>query len=589
MTERSIELTRRTIIASMGAVGAAGAGAGLGTSALFSDTEEFENNTVRAGELDTVVDYYTSRNQGSSGSASQRGAVNGDGGTEYTYDVADVKPGDSGILAFCPKIVDNPGWLWVGSVDGVTDYENGQTGPESQVDTTAGGSLDNGTNDGASAGELSDAIEVTVSYAESVNYDSANDDITCTNTRELDNPDGYTLADLARNLASGFQLDGNEPNGGDSTIDAYPGSSDADDQQGPCLCIEWKVPNDVGNEIQSDALELSFQFVAEQKRNNPDPDSPFGKTFLDSPQYYDSGTHPSAIKPKYVEKRGQYAFVVFQANPGYIGTYDVSDPTNPTLVDTVNTAPNTRMNGGYALTLDSNTLYVCQNGGSFTAVDISDPTNMSLRSREFTGGQGFDIATKGEYVYIADTFGSLRVFDVSDPANPSQATTRSVPIGGVAVNNDELYATAFQNDEVLVYDITSPEAPSQIGTYSPNFSFPVPVDTSGDKVYVQKLGGTQIDVVDCTDPTSLSRIETISTPAQIPNGGAVRVTGGCLFLTTGATGNGHITIYELSDFSSPIEEYAVPGGPNIETGEVAGDYVYLPNYSDAELTTVKFR
>jgi len=52
-----INLTRRKILASMGAVGAAGAGAGLGTSALFSDEEGFENNTLTAGTLDLKIDW----------------------------------------------------------------------------------------------------------------------------------------------------------------------------------------------------------------------------------------------------------------------------------------------------------------------------------------------------------------------------------------------------------------------------------------------------------------------------------------------------------------------------------------------------
>ena len=273
MTDRSFDLTRRKALAGLATVGAAGAGAGLGTSALFSDEESFSDNSIQAGELDLIVDYYTSRDQGSFGSNSQSGEENGNGVTEYTYDVVDLKPGDSGTLAFCPKVVDNPGWLWVGSLNGVTDYENGQTEPEGGVDATGDGSL--GTpNDGDGAGELSDEIEATVSYAESVSLDSATDEITCNNTRELNNPPGYTLADLAKDLESGFPLDGDQP-GGDDNIDAYPSSSDGDDQQGPCLCIEWEVPTDVGNEIQSDALELSFQFAAEQERNNPDPDNPF--------------------------------------------------------------------------------------------------------------------------------------------------------------------------------------------------------------------------------------------------------------------------------------------------------------------------
>jgi predicted ribosomally synthesized peptide with SipW-like signal peptide len=272
--KKKLSLSRRQALGGLGAIGLAGAGAGLGTSALFSDEESFVDNMIEAGTLDLVVDFYTSRDQGSFASDSQSGEVNGDGATEYTYNVVDLKPGDSGTLAFCPKIVDNPGWLWIGSENGVTDYENGQTEPEEDVDATTGGNLDNGTNDGAGAGELSDEIEVTVSYAESISYDSAADEITCNDTRELNNPDDYTLADLAKDLESGFPLDGDEPNG-DDDFTAYPGSDGADDQQGPCICIEWEVPLDVGNEIQSDALELAFKFEAEQERNNPDPDNPF--------------------------------------------------------------------------------------------------------------------------------------------------------------------------------------------------------------------------------------------------------------------------------------------------------------------------
>jgi predicted ribosomally synthesized peptide with SipW-like signal peptide len=52
-----MELTRRKILASMGAVGAAGAAAGMGTSALFNDTESFTGNTLAAGELDLKVDW----------------------------------------------------------------------------------------------------------------------------------------------------------------------------------------------------------------------------------------------------------------------------------------------------------------------------------------------------------------------------------------------------------------------------------------------------------------------------------------------------------------------------------------------------
>ncbi|MFC4405376.1 vWA domain-containing protein [Haloarchaeobius iranensis] len=54
---QDIELTRRKILAGIGAAGVASVGAGLGTSAYFSDTESFGANTIAAGELDLKVDW----------------------------------------------------------------------------------------------------------------------------------------------------------------------------------------------------------------------------------------------------------------------------------------------------------------------------------------------------------------------------------------------------------------------------------------------------------------------------------------------------------------------------------------------------
>lgn len=51
------DLTRRKVLGGLTAVGVASVGAGLGTSAYFSDTETFPNNSLTAGALDLVVDW----------------------------------------------------------------------------------------------------------------------------------------------------------------------------------------------------------------------------------------------------------------------------------------------------------------------------------------------------------------------------------------------------------------------------------------------------------------------------------------------------------------------------------------------------
>jgi len=51
------ELSRRKALAALGTIGVASAGAGIGTSAYFSDQETFENNSLTAGTLDMKVDW----------------------------------------------------------------------------------------------------------------------------------------------------------------------------------------------------------------------------------------------------------------------------------------------------------------------------------------------------------------------------------------------------------------------------------------------------------------------------------------------------------------------------------------------------
>jgi predicted ribosomally synthesized peptide with SipW-like signal peptide len=251
-----IELTRRRVLAGLGTVGVASAGAGLGTSAYFSDTESFENNTLTAGELNLVVDWWTDVDQGMAGTSMNSGTLDGNP-ADYTYEVTDVKPGDTGTLAFCPKIIDNPAWLWFGSDDGLTDYENGLTEPEADVDDTTG----------EGNGELSENVKVDVYYASGVTM--GDQQISCDHIRQMNNPEDYTMADLAADMQNGFLIDGDVGTDAASGTQAYPASPDDETQTGPCICLEWEVPASVGNVIQTDSFEFDFSLVAMQQRNNP--------------------------------------------------------------------------------------------------------------------------------------------------------------------------------------------------------------------------------------------------------------------------------------------------------------------------------
>jgi predicted ribosomally synthesized peptide with SipW-like signal peptide len=65
--QKLYDLSRRRVLAGLGAVGLASAGAGLGTSAFFSDQEDFEGNELTAGTLDVLVDWEEHYYDGSAG------------------------------------------------------------------------------------------------------------------------------------------------------------------------------------------------------------------------------------------------------------------------------------------------------------------------------------------------------------------------------------------------------------------------------------------------------------------------------------------------------------------------------------------
>jgi len=249
-------LSRRKMLAGLGAVGIASAGAGLGTSAYFSDEESFENNTLTAGTLDLRVRYEASydsdgavENMADSAMGTQDGSPAG-----MFYDLQDVKPGDSGHVEFCFDIVDNPAYMW--ACGDISQAENGMNEPEMAVDDTP------------ELGELGDSIVARLAYC----------DIEDEELVEGDEIVSGSLVDVFAAISSGAALDG------DGVAGLVPGEQSPYDEEvvgdeeayitGACLCLFWEVPYEVGNEIQSDSLTMAFEFHALQARHNDGTTNP---------------------------------------------------------------------------------------------------------------------------------------------------------------------------------------------------------------------------------------------------------------------------------------------------------------------------
>ena len=330
MSHDDFSLSRRKTLAALGSIGVASAGAGLGTSAYFSDQETFENNELTAGTLDMKVawdEHYADWMDGEAAVAGMpdggtptfrlppgssddgraielvvddgQGFLNatrqeqGNGGLyggaadlctdddadatgQPLIDLADVKPGDFGFGLFRFQLCDNLGKVWLtGGLEAAA--ESGQTEPEADDPDEYG---DAGATNPALV-ELLDAIQVA--FGVGTTRDLAAADPAANLFPEPD-PDSavpqpatqFSLREFLTLAGSGDGIplagDIDAETGGGSGRDCFAGGT-AESGEGHYVSVVWWLPIDHGNQVQSDAATFDLGFYTEQCRHNATADA----------------------------------------------------------------------------------------------------------------------------------------------------------------------------------------------------------------------------------------------------------------------------------------------------------------------------
>lgn len=403
MRERTLELSRRNILLGIGAVGVAGAGVGIGADAFLSDEEEFTNNTLVAGTLNLrvsamVVEASTYFTENRAGQTLVGKGTTVDGDAAIGLRVADVKPGDWVIVCFEVTVEGNPGYVQL-SAEEFTQYENGQTEPEANVDKTDSGSLAPPL-DGAGRGELSNTLRAVI-YSDYDGSVSSNDPRDYLSDKD-EALDGTTEVTFDR-LASGFVLGGR-----DSPVTGGPDSNPL------TRYLLLELPADTGNEVQSDAVEFDLVFETEQVRHNPTPFDEVTQSAALLPATPRSGAHFGADTALDGETLAVSAdgLDASGTNSGRVFVFENSD----TWTLTESLAPENAASGqlfGEALAMDGNTLIVGAtgddgNGSNAGAAYVFDNSSGSwsqtarLVASDTGAGDSFgqDVAVSGDRVVV---------------------------------------------------------------------------------------------------------------------------------------------------------------------------------------------
>jgi hypothetical protein len=181
----------------------------------------------------------------------------------------------------------------------------------------------------------------------------------------------------------------------------------------------------------------------------------------------------------------------------------VSDPYNPhpisgLLVEGSCLIDDAIFNGSYAYLLGRELLNKAHYSAKFWTVDISDPTNPALLDLlEITppGDEYWpegNMARRGEVIFLGGGNLGLCAIDISDPALPDLLVQINEPgprFLDVAVKRDRLFVCLING--IGVYDISDPSSPELV-QYIPVGSHPVRSYLDGDKLCVTAHQGFYI-------------------------------------------------------------------------------------------------
>ena len=209
-----------------------------------------------------------------------------------------------------------------------------------------------------------------------------------------------------------------------------------------------------------------------------------------------------------MELRGSILFVT---NGNEATIYDLTDPTTPVELSRFQV-------GGVGLIqsiyVSGNHLYFTGNSG-LRIMGIEDLANPVPVGLWFSSAVASDVVVIGDYAFVALSFDGIQVLDVSNPQTPAPVTSLQPSVGavnGLALDGSRLLA--FGQFSSLIYDVTDPTQPQQLGVSFSVFNGQIEDGVlEGNAVYFATRSG--VESINISDPDAPVQMGLYQTPNPI--------------------------------------------------------------------------
>ena len=237
--------------------------------------------------------------------------------------------------------------------------------------------------------------------------------------------------------------------------------------------------------------------------------------------------------------------------PGGIVLYDMSTPSDPQWVSSIDTVFNT-----WYAAISGNYCYVTTLDNGLRIVDVSDPLRPMEVAACDSGGWSYDVTVTGSHAVVlkgTNTDVWLNIWNIANPIDP--VFEGMIPVhtfGWYRVSSSEnLVCTAMAGFyySVMVLDISNPTAPVEVSSFGP--SGMLFRSTIGGTTAFLADGRASLRTVDVADPNNLIELGHMS--ADAAEGFDLAIGGDFAYLVAelDASGARGIVILDISNPAQP--------------------------------------